>query len=274
MERVLPRAVLLSLWLEHLGIGAAAIAHATEAITGDDEPHTVVMPDGATVDLGTALSRWTRTARESVALLPAPGDSAALPAPSKFSSLAPGTATSITDGALADPADAIDAGECVLLTVPDGSLLIVPQVDRFGSDLEPGHFVTWRVAPCEPWRLTVAAAIGSLKDAERSLRTELAEAVDHLVALDISRWRDELVTELGHLRGDTPLPDPLPAAFDSRRRHILSTAWRLLAIAELASTDDGAAISSWESDERRRALLQVQTAARRAIAAATNSSGQ
>src|SRR5690625_2434873 len=73
-ERLLPRSVLLSIWLEHLEVGAAQIEKAVHAVQGDDEPHEVLWPDGSSGSLGDLFGFWTASTRQVAAVLPVAGD--------------------------------------------------------------------------------------------------------------------------------------------------------------------------------------------------------
>ncbi|PJI95247.1 hypothetical protein [Luteimicrobium subarcticum] len=251
----LPRSVMLALWLgasSRPGAGDA-VTRAAAAVQGDDEPHVVDGLGGA-ANLATLLETWSgdasaRRATAVAALLPAPGDSAAVPV---------GVAH-----------DAVDAGECVLVETPGGSFAAVPHVDRFGSDLEPGHLVRWHVQPVEPWRLRLLGTLGTLEEAERGLRRALATAVEALDALDVSRWREDAAAEIARLREPVDLTPFVPRGLDPRRVRALSQAVRLGAIVRLATVDDGAAVNVFQTDQRDAALRSVEVAARHAMAAAS-----
>lgn len=245
----LPRSVVLALWL---GSVAAAPGIVTRSVTGDDEPHTVSGLDGrpqvSADDLRELATLWGTGPREVCALLPAPGDPAGVPA--------------------AVTREATDAGECVLVSTESGAWAAVPQVVGFGSALEPGHLVTWRVAPVPAWSTHVAGALGSLADAERDLRTSLITATDALDALDVARWRDDAADAIERVRTSTTSRWPVPT-LDGRRARVLQLATRLLSIVELASSDDGGAVNLWQADQRSTALREVERTARHALAAAT-----
>ncbi|ANC30426.1 hypothetical protein [Isoptericola dokdonensis] len=243
----LPRSVVLALWLQATG---ASHGLAVRSVTDDDEPHDVVgLPgsdDGAT--LAELVAAFSSGPREVCALLPAPGDPTGVPA-------AVGEA-------------AVDAGECVLLATPDGAWAAVPRVTTFGSDLEPGHLVTWEVTPVPPWSTLVAGAVGSLAEAERELRTSLVTATEALDTLDVARWRDDAADAIETVRHSTTAGWPVPD-LEGRRARVLQLAWRLLAIVDLATADDGGAVNLWQVDQRSTALREVQRTARRALGAAT-----
>lgn len=194
------------------------------------------------------LLAWSLPGVAVAAVLPVPGDVAGVPAQIS--------------------AAAVDAGECVLVETPAGSYAAVPEVEVFGSASEPGHLVTWRVAPVVSWRLGVVSAIGSLADAERELREALRTATEALDRLDVARWRDDAVAALASLRAE-PDARSLPPGLEPRRARVLGLAARLRVIVDLATADDGGAVNLWQADQRSAALRHVDHAARRAMCAAT-----
>lgn len=250
-QRLLPRSVLLSIWTEHLEVGAAQIEKAIRAVQGDDEPHSVIWPDGSNGTLAELLGFWTASARQVAAVLPIAGDLSGLAGPAAANSAA------------------LEAGEAVLFAAETQLLAAVPKVIRFGSHIEPGHLVTWHVMPANSWQTRFLGTIGSWQDADRQLRNALTTAIERLMILDVAQWRDDLAQEIATLRGDVHLPDPLPRALEARRAHLLATGWRIAGITDLAQIDDGAAITGWESDRRREALSGLENIARRAVSAAT-----
>jgi hypothetical protein len=250
----LPRSVVLALWLATAGAAPGVVVR---SVQGDDEPHGVVglpgrpghgEPAAADGDLRELVTTWLDGPREVCALMPVPGDPGGVPA-------------SVT-------AEATDAGECVMVTTPAGSWAAVPAVTAFGSALEPGHLVVWRVVPVPAWSTRVAGALGSLGDAERELRTSLVTATDALDSLDVARWRDDAADAIERLRNDSTDGWPVPA-LDGRRARVLQLASRLLAIVDLATVDEGGAVNVWQSDQRATALREVERTARRALSAAT-----
>lgn len=240
---VLPRSVVLALWLASRADAVAA----RDAVQDEDEPHTVV---GADVpDLHALLVGTTRPVAQVAAVLPVPGDPASAP-------------REVTEAATT-------AGEAVLLRTGDGLCrALVPDVRRFGSALEFGHLVTWRVVPTGDWRPAVLAHLGSLSDAERELREGLATATEALVDLDVARWRPEAAAQIAAVR-DAVLPaSRLPAGIEGRRVRVLASAARLREIVALATQDHGGAVNLWQADQRSTALREVDRVARRALAAA------
>ncbi|MEH3075988.1 MAG: hypothetical protein PGN11_13370 [Quadrisphaera sp.] len=271
----LPRSARLAAWGTAVLNGRAAPGTGIAAITGSDEPHDVTGGDplpgwgaagrtssgSAPDDVGAvALAQLfaglaTAGARSLRVALPAPGDPAGLPGPAGFS------------------AEAVEAGEAVL--VDDELLLVdgvgrvglVPEVSWFGSAWEPGADVTWRVFPT--W--SPKAPDGTtLADADRSLRAGLTEATRVLAGLDVARWRDDAADRITAVREGALATSELPPGCPDRAVRVVASAARVRAIVELATEDDGAAVSSSEALARARSLREVDGVARRALAVAVN----
>lgn len=245
----LPRSARLALWGAALSAGTAGVdvAAVLRAVQRDDEPHTI---DGS--DVGpAALADWLRGLPREVTwrlVLPAAGDPHDLTGPA---------ATSVA---------ATDAGEAVAVTGPGGVQVLVPEVTEFGSELEPGALVQWRVLPGSPLRPLAA----SLADADRVLRQALRTATETLASLEVSRWREDAAERIAAVR-DGGLPrGALPPGAPARLATVLATAVRVRAVVSLALEDDGAAVSGWEADRRARALRDVDAVARRSTADAVN----
>ncbi len=236
---LLDRSVLLALWTP--SPTSAAVA----AVQGEDEPHEVVgLAEGA--GLADLLSAWRRRAGEVVALLPVPGD---LGVPPQVADLA------------------ADAQECVLLRTAGASWAAVPAVTQFGPEDDTGVAVTWEVHAVEQVR-PLAGMVGTLAEVEQELREVLRRSVDELVDLDLARWRPEAAAALADLRGG-PGPGPLPPGLAPRRVRVLTDALRLRDVVSLAAVDDGAAVTSWQTDRRSHVLRTLDRAARHAVVAAS-----
>lgn len=268
---IVPRSASLALWLWATVRPDDAPA-AVRTVVDDDEPHRLVEvpPDGlpaATLD--ELFTLWAGRVRSAAAIFPGPGDAMGAPAP-----ISP---------------IAIDAEECVLVTVaagpqtsgagvvppgPDAPEVVehwalVPEVERFGSVLEPGHLVTWTVARIDRWEHRTLGVVGTLDDAQRQLRLGLREATEALMELDVSRWREDAAGVIASLREPVDLRSVLPRDVDARRAEVFQSAARLRAIVDLATADDGGAVNLWQADQRSTALREVDRAARRAMSAAT-----
>ncbi|MFF2830179.1 hypothetical protein ACFVSK_00280 [Cellulosimicrobium cellulans] len=245
----LPRSALLALWLRAVRLGDDdGLARLLRAVQRDDEPH-VASGDLGDLRLEDLAGAWAGDAREVVALAPVPGDVAGVP---------PEAA-----------ARATDAGECVVVTTSSGSWALVPEVTEFGSDLEPGHLVTWHVTSVGPWSTRVLGALGTLAEAERDLRTALLLATRALDELDVARWRDDAAGAIADLRAGGAPAWQLPATVPPRAVQVLTQAVRLRAIVDLATADDGGSVNLWQADQRSTALREVDRASRHAVGAAT-----
>jgi len=98
------------------------------------------------------------------------------------------------------------------------------------------------------------------------LRQALLRAGDRLVALDVARWRPEVAEVLSTLRGTPEVP--LPVGHSPRAARVTALAQRCSTMAQLAMSDDGAAVSLTQCRARRDVLVELDSAARQALAAA------
>lgn len=274
------RSARLAAWGTAVLQGDLPAAAAVRAVTGDDEPHEVELageppaafPAGPPTSADPAepvhlagpahpagpahlAGLLTGLARAGVTglrvVLPRPGDLLGLPGPAAFNLVA------------------LDAGECVLTEpLPDGrSWGLIPRITPFGSEWEPGTLVTWQVFDVAARRVT---DVGSLAEAERALREALRAATELLADLDVSRWRDDAAQRIAALR-DGGLPSgALPPTASPRSAAVLATALRVAVIIELATEDDGGAVTLHEAQARRQALQGLDGVTRRAMTAAVN----
>jgi hypothetical protein len=237
----------LATWLGVGGDRTSLLA----AVQDEDEPHTV-HADGAVHRLPAYLDAVLAECGPScdaATVLPVPGDPTAL-----------GPAVA---------AQAIEAGEVVLLRSRTGSRALVPMIRRFGSALEPGHHVTWLVSPVLDWRRAVLAQVGTPGEADRALQAELRTATSALLSLDVSHWWPEVAAQVDLLR-DASLPvERLPPGLEPSRLRMLTMAARLRAIIDLAVRDQMLPASVFVADQRTAALREIDRAARRAISAAS-----
>lgn len=255
----LPRSAQLAAW------GTAVLAHGVEpslavtAVTGEDEPHEVqaevevaavlgLPAKGGLLELLTGLAR--HGAPSMGVALPAPGDLVGLPGPAAFNTAA------------------LDAGECVLISGGEGPAIgIVPNVVEFGSVFEPGAMVSWQAQAVGRRRIT---DFGSVAEADRELRTALAEATEELARLDIARWREDAAARVAAIRDGGLERGMLPPGTPRRCVRVLASAARVRAIVDLAAEDDGAAITGLEAQRRAQALRSLDGVSRRAMVAAVN----
>ncbi|MGQ7295996.1 hypothetical protein [Quadrisphaera sp. KR29] len=270
----LPRSARLAAWGSAVLAGRVAPDAAVAAVTGHDEPHAVTADDAAQglalPETGSGSSSGSGEPAGLRALLaglaaagasglrvalPAPGDPSGLPGPAGFT------------------AEAVEAGEAVLV---EGELLLahgvgrvglVPEVTWFGSAWEPGAEVTWVLSPTWSPRAPDGT---TLADADRSLRAGLAEATRVLAGLDVARWREDAAERITAVREGALATAELPPGCPDRAVRVVASAARVRAIVELASEDDGAAVSSSEALARARSLREVDGVARRALAVAVN----
>jgi len=274
----LPRSARLAAWGTAVLADAADPSAAIRAVTGDDEPHTVVAADGGQepepapapwddpvaavpaavpelppraglVDLFAALVKAGATGMRLV--LPAAGDVLGLPGPPWFNAVA------------------VEAGECVLVARGDGAgaLALVPQVTEFGTETEPGAMVTWHLYAVRQPRVT---DLGSVAEADQELRLALEAATRELARLDVARWRDDAAARLATIRNGGVEPGLLPPTVPPRSLRVLATAARVRAIVELAGEDDGGSVTGWEVGARTEALRDLDRISRRAVVAAVN----
>lgn len=254
----LPASVVLALWLPVID-GPQAARQAARAVTGRDEVHHVR-------ERGAVLTGTTTLEELLVELVPADEVSAILPRPGD-----PMGAPAVRS------ADLLDAGEGLLLRRPGNPAercsVVVPEREVYGSVLEPGEIVTWIVdhdiTEHLPAPSLLLAGVDSLSQARREIQLALSEAVDALEALDVARDRPDLAEELLDLSLATIPDELLPPHLDPRRLDVLERAARLLAIVDLATGDDGGAVTAGQAGSRAAALAHVARSARHALAAAS-----
>ena len=284
-----PRSVVLAAWGGALAAGAP-VPGAHRAITGTDEPHAVVpaptarsaphalldpaagagrarapdAPPGAAradqglerargaTDLGALLGALAGSGLRVRAVLPAPGDPAGLAGPPALT------------------AHAVDAGEAVVLDARggEGGVALVPEVEVFGSALEPGATVSWHLHPA---RVGPGADADTLEGASRGLRTALARATALLEDMDVARWREDAADALADVRGGTLARDAFPPTASAQAVGTATTAARVLLLADLAGADEGGSLSLSQARARRAVVVDVDAVARAALAAAASS---
>ncbi|GAB3267860.1 hypothetical protein [Kineosporia babensis] len=256
---LLPRSARLAAWGTAVLTDGLDPALAVAAVTRDDEPHAVtadfevsatlgLAPKGGLLDLLNSLQR--HGTRSLTVALPAPGDMLGLPGPPSFNEAA------------------VEAGECVLAgDGPGPAIGIVAQVTEFGSVYEPGAMVSWQAHAVGTRRVT---DLGSVGEADRELRSALAEAIEELGRLDVARWRDDAADRVAAIRDGGLERGIIPPTTPQRCVQVLSRAARVRAIVELASEDDGAAVTQHEAERRAQALRRLDGVSRRAMVAAVN----
>ena len=254
MER--HRCGLLAAWSTAWLSGRVSYDDVIDAVV-DDEVHRVAGLPGQTdpVPLGWALSSLREHGETRMrAVLPVPGDPRGLPGPGAFSTAA------------------MQAGEGVLgsrlgLTpdIGDGTVLWTAHAVAGG---QPGP-ATGAVSEADPLTVSEADPL-TVSEADHDLAETLRAAARALTALDVARWRPEVVGLLrGTSHGDRRLQ--LPPGHDQRALRLAERAQRLVDVLDLALADaPGGAVTGHDARARDEALRPLATAVRRALMAAYN----
>ncbi len=234
-----PSSARAACWLNAWLSGRESADAVIDGLLGD-QAHMEFAVFGAEPALSPALLlgelRKHGVTRVSVAL-PSPGDPVGLGGPADFN------------------ADAIDEGQALILY--DVGTGLVPR--------DTGRSTRWQGAPAEP-----PGYLPDIASADRALRLALTEAANALAALDVATWNPDAADALMNLRRDARLDSPMTFASGEAARAAV-TGLRCQHIVDLASGDDGGALSAWEVEQRRVALLPLHRASRAAIVAACSS---
>lgn len=234
----LPRAALFSIWVSAWLRGEVSADDLLARLDGghDEAVHVVVdLPEAASAEplliaLGALRRRGAIAARLA---LPAPGDPVGLGGPAAFNIAA------------------LDAREAVV--VDGAGLGLVPVV--------VGRAVEWCcLAAASPTPLDPS-------EAAAGLRRTLLEVTTMLTDLDVATWQPEIPDALMNLRHRPALA--LPPSYDERRRERLDQALLCLEIVVLARGASAGTLTADEAERRRRALDQLDRAARRGLVALT-----
>jgi hypothetical protein len=238
----LPRSAQLAIWLNATLRGSVGPDDFAEAVRGNDPQHLVVDWTAGTtiplVELPAAVLRAVGAGgegRASVAL-PIAGDLLGLRGPAAFNTLA------------------LDAGEAVVLN--DTGHGLVPTVDA--------RTVLWQTGPADATPPVDGAEAG------RQLRQALVSTTAELTRLDVASWQPDIPDLLMNVRHRPDLP--LPPGIGPRAAEDLERAVLCLEIVDLALRDEGGAASSYEINERRRCLTDLDRAARRVAVAVCSDS--
>ncbi|WP_226346207.1 hypothetical protein [Agilicoccus flavus] len=237
----LPTSVRLSLWATRAFAGGLDLSTALRLAAPDADHLTGGEP---------TLAAWRDLGERAVLV--------ALPRPGRLHGLPRGDAD-FTDAAL-------EAGECVYVPGVGGAL--VPDVREFGPAGDTGLAVSWVAHGCDPTPAHVLDA-WSLRDADRTLRGELAAAVELLERSSTTPWasrglRDLADEQLG--AGRWGLPDDLPAA----AYRLLRTAATLAHAARLGLAAPDDSLEARSATDRADALRRLGDVADTALAHVTN----
>ncbi len=228
----LPASARLAWWGTAWLRGHVVTDQVVDAVLADDATHAIAGPDG-TDPLALGLGRIRAAGGTGIGLaLPTEGDLLGLGGPGAFN------------------AAALEAGEAaVAVGAPLG---LVP--------VRVGAVVTWCAHPADRRQLP------DVGEADRALRSALLETADALAGLEVAKWRPEVADELMNLRHPTPAvaPDGVPG----RCLDLAGRGLQAMTIVDLALADNGGAVSAWEIEQRREALVPLERAGRRALVAA------
>jgi hypothetical protein len=231
---VLPESARLAMWFTAWCRGGASLDEARDGVVGEDAAHDVAGLGPELLPMILAMGELRRRGAVGAGVaLPVPGDPLGLAGPADFN------------------ASALEQEQAVVLDGTD--LGLVPH--------RTGAGVVWQAMSARSLRQVPDAG-----EADTMLRSTLTRSADALVALDVARWRPEVADELMALRRTTELP--LPSGLPGRSVRMLGLGTRCRNIVALALADDGGAVSAFEVDRRRQALMPLDHAARRAIVAA------
>lgn len=235
MTSLLPPSARLAWWGTAWLAGHVVTDLVVDAVLDDDATHAVAGLPGAegTETLVGALARLRALGATSFgAAFPAEGDPVGLGGPAAFNG------------------DALEAGEAVV--VLGAGVGLVPH--------RTGAAIVWHAHPAERRQLP------DVGEADRVLRAALLQSAESLARLDVARWRPEVADHLMNLRHRPAViaPPGVPA----RCVDLAGRGLQASGIADLALEDEGGAVTAYEMEERRAALVPLAQAGRRALVAA------
>ena len=179
-------------------------------------------------------------------VLPVPGDLAGLPGPP------------------AANAEALAAGEAILVIGPQPPLLLVATVEVHGPAVEGVlESVHWRALAAD----RVPPPPSPVRAAERELAQAIAATTSAMLDLDIASARPQVLALLRDRAEEEPGPG-LGPGYPPVAHALLARAERLRALLDLAALDDGAAVTASEIGRRSAALRGLSAAVRRSYEAA------
>lgn len=235
MTSALPLSAVLAWWGTSWLRGHVAPDLVLDAVIGEDVTHTAAgLPgaDGTSTLLGALVALREAGATGLGLAAPVAGDPLGLGGPREFNDAA------------------MQAGEAVVAA--GSGLGLVPS--------RVGRAVEWHGLPA------ARRVLPDVGEADRELRQVLLDAANTLAFLDVAHWRPEVADELIDLRRPTPLA--APPGVPSRCLDLAGRGLHALIIADLALGDDGGALSAYEAEARRAALVPLERAGRRALVAA------
>jgi hypothetical protein len=210
-----------------------------DAVIADDATHTIagleglgLGGEGAAETLIGGLGRIRAEGATALgAAFPAEGDAVGLGGPPPFNHAA------------------LEVGAAV---VSDAGVGLVP--------VRVGAVITWQAYAAQRRQLP------DVGEADRGLRAALVTATQALADLDVARWRPEVADRLMNLRHRAPLV--AAPGVPARCVELAERGLQAAEIAALALEDDGGAVTAYEMNARRDALVPLDRAARRALTAA------
>lgn len=233
MPLVLPDSARLAWWGTSVLRGHAAPDDLLDHLHGDDVPHRFGPLDGVQLGALEVVARLRAAGATEIGLaLPVEGDLAGCGGPAPFN------------------LEAVEQAEAAICAT--AGVGWVPH--RVSAS------VTW--VPHEAAR----RQLPDVGEADRALRAELNASAARLADLDVAAWRPEIADELLNLRRPTPLV--APSGVPPRCVALAQRALVALGIVDLASDDDGGAISADEIVQRRGVLRDLERAGRHALVAA------
>ena len=127
-----------------------------------------------------------------------------------------------------------------------------------------------RVGAATTWHVHHAGRrqLPDVSEADRALRTALMETAETLARLEVARWNPEVADRLMDLRHRPAVVGP--PGIPARCVELAARGVQASEIVELALEDDGGALTSYDAEARRRALVPLGRAARRALVAASS----
>lgn len=225
-------------WTNAWLAGRTSLDEAETGIRGDDVAHHVHgLPDEeAGTPLVLALGALRRSGAHRLSLaMPEPGDPIGLAGPASFN------------------VTALDHEEA---WIAEGAGL-------GGVPVLVGSGVQWDVQEA------VDPPPTSVAEADQQLSRALLGAAEKLAELDVARWRPEVADELMALRQvGRREEDGFPPGYSARAEQLAARASRCLLIYELATEDDGGAVTAYDADRRRELLRPLNRAARHGLVAA------